>query len=68
MGLIKSKPTTLAQKDLDFLLSHTNYDTKAIKVQFESFMKDCPNGHLTPDIGSIDLLSHFTKVKCYSWT
>ena len=49
MGCIKSKPG-LAKKDLAFLKANTNYDEKAVKVWYKSFMHDCPNGRLTPEI------------------
>ena len=50
MGCIKSKPS-LTQNDLDFLQTHTSFDAKAIREWHESFIEDCPDGHLTPDIG-----------------
>ena len=57
MGCIKSKPS-LTQNDLDFLLTHTSFDAKAIREWHESFIEDCPDGYLTPDIGSDHIQVH----------
>ena len=65
MGCIKSKPS-LTQNDLDFLQNHTSFDAKAIREWHESFIEDCPDGHLTPDIGldHIQVCTLQLKVNC----
>ena len=47
MGSMKSKQA-MSQEDLEFLKTHTQYDEGTIKEYFEVFMRDCPDGHLTP--------------------
>ena len=49
---------------------YTNYTLITIEPTIEDYMRTFPN--IEPDteefIGSVDLLSLFTKVKCDSWT
>ena len=39
----------LSDENLEFLKARTGYDESTIKQMHEMFMKDCPNGRLTPN-------------------
>ena len=60
MGCVKGKQTSefLSDENLEFLKSYTRYDEATIKEFHKSFIKDCPNGQLTPD-KFIDLYKMF---------
>ena len=48
----------LSGKNLEFLKANTGYDESTIKQSHKIFIKECPNGRLTPD-KFIDLYKQF---------
>ena len=52
MGCIESRYgfKNLSDRDLEFLKANTGYDESTIKQSHKTFLKECPNGRLTPDI------------------
>ena len=48
----------LSSKNLEFLKANTGYDESTIKQSHKIFIKECPNGRLTPD-KFIDLYKQF---------
>ena len=46
MGSIKSKPF-LNYEDMEFLKANTCYNENTIKLWYQAFIKDCPDGKLT---------------------
>ena len=60
MGCVEGKQNSefLSDENLEFLKSYTRYDEATIKEFHKSFIKDCPNGQLTPD-KFIDLYKMF---------
>ena len=52
MGCIESRYSRLkylSGENLEFLKASTGYDESTIKQMHKMFMKDCPNGRLTPN-------------------
>ena len=52
MGCIESRYSRLkylSGENLEFLKANTGYDEATIKESHEIFIKECPNGNLTPD-------------------
>ena len=52
MGCIESRYsrlTCLSGENLEFLKANTGYDEATIKESHKIFIKECPNGRLTPD-------------------
>ena len=61
MGCIESRYSRLkylSGENLEFLKANTGYDEVTIKESHEIFIKECPNGNLTPD-KLIDLYTPF---------
>ena len=61
MGCIESRYSRLkylSGENLEFLKANTGYDEATIKESHEIFIKECPNGNLTPD-KLIDLYTPF---------
>ena len=61
MGCIESRYsrlTYLSGKNLEFLKAKTGYDEATIKESHNIFIKECPNGRLTPD-NLLDLYEPF---------
>ena len=60
MGCIVSRYNFkyLSGKNLEFLKANTGYDESTIKQSHKIFIKECPNGRLTPD-KLIDLYTPF---------
>ena len=61
MGCIESRYsrlTYLSREDLEFLKANTGYDEATIKESHNIFIKECPNGRLTPD-NLLDLYEPF---------
>ena len=60
MGCIESRYgfKNLSDRNLEFLKANTGYDESTIKQSHKRFLKEFPNGRLTPDI-FIDLFKRF---------
>ena len=61
MGCIESRYSRLkylSGENLEYLKANTGYDKSTIKESHEIFIKECPNGNLTPD-KLIDLYTPF---------
>ena len=61
MGCIESRYSRLkylSGENLEFLKANTGYDESTIKQSHKIFIKECPNGRLTPD-KFIDLYKQF---------
>ena len=61
MGCIESRYSRLkylSGENLEYLKANTGYDKATIKESHEIFIKECPNGNLTPD-KLIDLYTPF---------
>ena len=60
MGCIESRYgfKNLSDRNLEFLKANTGYDESTIKQSHKRFLKEFPNGRLTPDI-FIDLYKRF---------
>ena len=60
MGCIESRYgfKNLSDRNLEFLKANTGYDESTIKQSHKRFLKEFPNGSLTPDI-FIDLYKRF---------
>ena len=60
MGCIESRYgfKNLSDRNLEFLKANTGYDEATIKESHNIFIKECPNGRLTPD-NLLDLYEPF---------
>ena len=47
-GSKNAKQDSLSKEDLEFLLKNTEYSETDIRELYKGFMRDCPDGRLTP--------------------